>query len=122
MAQGRLNPILDGMRGRIGDLVVKQYGSKVVYTRRPVFRNRVFTGRQLAAQERFRKATLFARELMVDPIARKVYEEEARVKGKSAWSLMVSDFLHARLPGRSGSDLKNSTNHVCATKWFVTPG
>ena len=98
MAQGKLIPILESMHGRIGDLVVKQYGSKVGYTRRPVFRNRIFSDRQIASQERFREATMYARALMSDPLARKLYEEEARVKGKSVWSLIIAEFLHARSP------------------------
>ena len=108
MAQGTLIPVLESMHGRIGDLVVKQYGTKVVYTRRPVFKNRIFTERQLAAQERFREATLFARELMTDPTARQQYEEDARVKGKSAWSLVVSDFLHAVPRMSSGQTRKRN--------------
>ncbi len=40
MAQGMLTPILESVRGRIGNMVVKQYGSKVVLTRKPEFRNR----------------------------------------------------------------------------------
>lgn len=74
---------------------MKLYGTKVVYTRRPVFRNRKFSEAQIASQERFRQAALYARALMSDPSARKVYEDEARVKWKSARGLMISDFLHA---------------------------
>ena len=107
MAQGKLTPIFEGMHGRIGNLVVKQYGSKVVYTRRPVFRTRIFSERQRASQERFREATLYAMALMADPFARRAYEERARVERKSVWSLIISDFPHARLPGRSRSDLVN---------------
>ena len=96
MAQGKMNPILGTVRGRIGDLVVKQYGSKVVYTRRPVFRNRIFSERQLASQERFREAAMSARALMSDPVTHSAYEDRAHVQGKSAWSLMVADSLHGR--------------------------
>ena len=98
MAQGKLVPILESVRGTIGDLVVKQYGSKIVITRRPVFRNRTFSEAQKGSQERFREATLYARALMTDPLARKLYEEEARAKGKSVRGLMIADFIHTRLP------------------------
>jgi len=96
MATGMLNPIFESVRGKVGDLVIKQYGSKVVLSRKPVFRNRVFSEAQKASQERFREAALHAAALMSDPRARKVYEEEARMKGKRVRSLMIADFLHAR--------------------------
>ena len=109
MAQGRLIPILENVRGRIGDLVVKQYGSKVVLTRRPVFRNRIFSEAQRAYQERFRQAALYVTALLRDPRAREAYKEEARREGKSVRSLMMADFLHARSPhevvGEKGSEV-----------------
>lgn len=60
MARAKLNPLLESLRGAIGDVVVKQYGTKTVITRRPVFRNRRFTAAQKACQARFREAALFA--------------------------------------------------------------
>ncbi len=95
MATGKVSPILENVRGAIGDLVIKQYGSKVVMTRRPVFRNRVFSEAQKARQEKFRHATAYAAALMADPQARSMYEQEARAKGRTAKGLMMSDFLNA---------------------------
>ena len=113
MAQGKLSPIFEGVHGRIGDLVVKQYGSKVVYTRRPDFRNRIFSERQLASQERFREAEMYARELMLDPIVRKLYEEEARAKGKTARGLMIADFLHAGPPPGAVEAGRRASRNQC---------
>ena len=98
MAIARLNPVLESVRGAVGDVVFKQYGTTLVISRKPVFENRTFSPAQKACQERFRQAALFAQQLMADPSARKVYEEESRVKGKPIRSLMIADFLHARLP------------------------
>ncbi len=95
MAQGKLNPVFENFRGTIGDMVVKQYGSKTVLSRKPVFRDRVFSEAQKASHEKFREAALYARSLMSDPCARQFYEEEARVKGKPVRSLIIADFLHS---------------------------
>ena len=101
MANAKLLGIFESVRGAIGDMVVKQYGTKTVITRRPVFRNRTFSEAQKAAQEKFRQAALYAKHLMQDPRARKVYEEEARLKAKPILSLMISDYLNAPSPSEA---------------------
>lgn len=95
MAKVKLNPLLESIRGAIGDVVFKQYGERIILSRRPDFKNRVFSEAQKACQERFRQAALSAKRLMADPRARTVYEEEARVKGKPILSLMIADFLRS---------------------------
>ena len=93
-----LIPFFESIHGAVGDVVLKQYGKKVVISRRPVFRNRRFSEAQKACQARFREAALFAARLMDDPRALEIYKETARAKGKPIRSLMIADFLHARLP------------------------
>ena len=121
MAIAILNPRYNNLRGAIGGLVVKHYWDKVVLTRKPVFRNRIFSTEQKACHERFRQAVLYAKRLMEDPRARAVYEEEARVTGKPARSLIIRDFLKAysvsietvsilaSQPFGDGGDLKNKS-------------
>lgn len=115
MAIARLNPLLESIRGAVGDVVFKQYGTKLVISRKPVFRNRTFGPAQKGCQERFRQAALFAQQLMADPSARKLYEEESRVKGKPVRSLMIADFLHARVPEAAASGQQETNGPVQAT-------
>ncbi len=98
MAITELIPLFVSIHGRVGDKVLKQYGTKVVISRRPVFRNRKFSEAQRAWQERFRQAVQHANRLMADPRAREVYKQEAVAKGKPVRSLMIADFLNARPP------------------------
>ena len=98
MAVADLIPLFESIHGAVGDVVLKQYGKKVVISRRPVFRNRRFSEAQKACQARFREAALFAARLMDDPRALEIYRVMARGKGKPIRSLMIADFLHARLP------------------------
>ncbi len=98
MALTELIPLFVSIHGRVGDKVLKQYGTKIVISRRPVFRNRKFTEAQRAWQERFRQAVQYANRLMADPRAREVYKQEAVAKGKPVRSLMIADFLNARPP------------------------
>ena len=50
MAIARLNPLLESIRGAVGDVVFKQYGTKLVISRKPVFRNRTFGPAQKGCQ------------------------------------------------------------------------
>ncbi len=106
-ARARLHPMFLSVRGAIGDTVFRQYGDRLVISRKPVFRDRVFSKAQKECQERFRQAARFAKQLMQDPRARAVYEAEARMKGKPVHSLIISDYFQAlrspTLPGREQS-------------------
>ena len=46
MATGEFNPLFESVRGAIGDIVVRHYGTRTVISRKPVFRNRVFSEAQ----------------------------------------------------------------------------
>ena len=104
MARAKLSPILESVRGAMGDMVWKQYRSRVVVSRKPVFRNRIFSEAQKARQEKFRQATIYAKQLMTDTRAREAYEEEARIMDKPILSLMISDYLHDADTGTTRDD------------------
>ena len=95
MAKVRLNPILEQVRGQVGDLVFKRSGENVVISRKPDFSDRVPTAAQSAAQERFRQAALYGKMVMADPDSRKLYEDAAKAKGQPLFSLTVADFFNA---------------------------
>ena len=103
MALVKLNPMFVGIRGTVGrNMVLKHYATRIVLSRKPVFRNRIFTEAQRASQERFREATRYAKRLMADPRAREAYRRKAEQSGKPIMSLIVGDYLGAALPGPSG--------------------
>jgi len=54
MAKVRLNPILEQVRGQVGDLVFKRYGGEVVLSRKPDYEGREWTEAQIAHRERSR--------------------------------------------------------------------
>ena len=95
MAKATLNPILEQLRGQVGDLVFKQYGDKIVVTKKPDLSNHKPTAAQRAQRERFRQATLYGKRILADPEARATYDEAAKARGKPVLSLMVADFLNA---------------------------
>ena len=95
MAKVRLNPILEQVRGQVGDLVFKRYGEGVLISRKPDFADREWTEAQVAHRERFRQAALYGKLVMADPATKAIYEEAARAKGQPVFSLTVADFFNA---------------------------
>ncbi len=95
MAGVKLNPILEALYGKVGDLVFKRYGDRVIVSRKPDLSGHQPTAAQLEHQKRFRQATLYGKMVMADPEARALYDEAAKAKGKPILSLMVADFFNA---------------------------
>lgn len=95
MAKVKLNPILEQLQGKVGDLVFKRYGDEVIISRKPDLSGHEFSEAQIAAQERFRQAALYGKMVMADPETKAVYEKEAEMTGKPVFSLTVADFFNA---------------------------
>ena len=81
MARVKLNPVLEQVRGAVGDLVFKRYGDAVVMARKPDMEGRVATPAQQATRERFRQAAFYGKMVMADPQAKALYQEAARAEG-----------------------------------------
>jgi hypothetical protein len=92
MAKIKLNPIIEQMRGPVGDLVFKRYGEGVVVGRKPN-PTRDPSEAQLEHQERFRQAVVYGQLAMADPEKKAAYEDAAKASGKPIFSLMVADFF-----------------------------
>jgi len=95
MTHVKMNPIIEQMSGKLGDLVFKRYGDEVVIARAPEMDGRTFTPGQLAAQERFRKAAQYGKLAFAEPATRSAYEAAAQEASKPLFALMVADFFHA---------------------------
>ena len=95
MAKVKLNPILEQVRGQIGDLVFRRYEDQVVISRKPDFEDQTATAAQVAQRERFREAALYGKMVMADPETKALYVEAAKAKGQPVFSLTVADFFNA---------------------------
>ena len=67
MAKVKLNPVLEQIRGQVGELVFKHYGDEVIVGRKPDRSGVLPSDIQLEHQERFRQAVLYGRLVMADP-------------------------------------------------------
>lgn len=95
MAKVKLNPILEQIRGQVGDLVFRRYGDGVVLSQKPDRTGAAPSAAQLAHRERFRQAAFYGRTVMADPEARALYTEAARQRRQPVYSLTLADFFHA---------------------------
>ena len=67
MAKVKLNPVLEQIRGQVGDLVFKRYGDETIISRKPDMSDREPSEAQLAAQNRFRQAALYGKMVTLAP-------------------------------------------------------
>ncbi len=95
MANVKLNPILERIRGQVGDLVFKRYEDRTILSRKAEPSGRPPTPAQAAHRERFRQAALYGRMVMADPDARTFYEGEADERHVPVFSLTIADFFNA---------------------------
>ena len=110
MARVKLNPIIEELRGQVGELVFKRYGDRVVVSKKPDMSKVKPSAAQLAHRERFRQATVYGRVALADPATRALYEAAAKSRGKPVVSVAIGDFFNA--PSVDGIDLSGYTGAV----------
>lgn len=95
MANVKLNPILERIRGQVGDLVFKRYEDRTILSRKADPSGRPPSPAQAAHRERFKQAALYGRMVLADPDARTFYEGEAEERHVPLFSLTIADFFNA---------------------------
>jgi hypothetical protein len=100
VAQVKMNPVFVQVKGKVGDLVFKQYGEALVMARTPHANGHEATPAQVAVRERFREAALYGKLALAQPAVRQVYAAAAREQGKPVTSLTIADFFHAPVVDR----------------------
>jgi len=78
MAKTKLSALVNQIQGKVGHLVFKHYGDKVVVTQAPDFSKVKPTEAQRAHRRRFTEAVSFVHRMLADPAAKAVYEARAK--------------------------------------------
>ena len=94
MAKIKLNPVMEAMRGSIGDLVFRRFGEEVVVGRKPDPSVHPPTPGQQAVRERFRLAAVYGKTVLADPATKAVYAAAAKGKGLPVFALTIADFFN----------------------------
>jgi voltage-gated potassium channel Kch len=95
MAHVKLNPTLEAIQGKVGDLIFKRYEGEEIVSRMPDRTGIVPTPNQIAQMDKFRLAALYGKSVMADPVSRAIYEDAAHRKGVPVFAVTVGDFLNA---------------------------
>ena len=95
MANMNLNPLIESLSGRFGNVVFRRVNGETVMCRRPDRSATPPTEAQEAQRERFREASFYGKSVMADPTARDFYETVAEARKQPLFSVIVEDFLVA---------------------------
>ncbi len=95
MAKVKLNPIVEQVRGQVGDLVFRNLRGDTILSSKPDFSGVQATEQQIEHRERFKRAVAYGRMVMADNETRELYEQAADRKGTPAFALTVADFMNA---------------------------
>ena len=91
MAEVRQNPLLEGLSGRVGDVVFRIRDGRTFVARRPVRRaTTATTGARRERLSRFKQAVAFAREARHKPAFRSL---SRMLRGYSPYHLAIQDYL-----------------------------
>lgn len=94
MAKTINNTITHGVSGKFGDQIVfRQVNGKTLMCKSPISRGKT-SAKQEQQQEKFKKASQYAKQALEDPVLSAEYALEAkRRKGLSAYNVAVADYL-----------------------------
>ena len=94
MAKIKLSPVLEEIRGRLGNYVFRRtHTGEVILSKVPDMSKVKWSKAQKAHRQRFKKAVAYARAAMAEPKVRAVYEKMAAKKNKRPFDMAVSDYF-----------------------------
>ncbi|TGE28178.1 hypothetical protein [Hymenobacter metallicola] len=111
MARVNNNIITQGLSGTLGGtLVFRQSGNRTIVSTAPRETDREPSPKQLAHQQRFQEAALYAKAQLATPEGKAEYEAARDENNNSAYAIAVADFMQA--PDIRELDLSNYAGKV----------
>lgn len=93
MTKITFHPMVSTVRGKSGGIVFKTVRGKTILAQSPTVAAREASPAQLAQRERFTAACNYAREVLSDPLQRRLYADLARERDRRIDKMIESDFL-----------------------------
>jgi uncharacterized protein (DUF433 family) len=87
------NPFLFGFSGRAGNMIVKNYGNKIVLSARPNMSNRKLTEKQLELNELMMYANQAAKAVIADPRLKAEAGAALQVPPNKVYRAVVKEFI-----------------------------
>lgn len=113
MARTKNDPLLQHFRGKLGNLVLKQYKDCIVITKCPDMSRVKRTKKQKERNGRFKKAVAYAKSILRDPEARAAYEKKLQGK-RSVYHAAIAEFLEkdSESPSTGSGDVADASTMV----------
>ncbi|MGA3013205.1 MAG: hypothetical protein ABSD71_04120 [Bacteroidales bacterium] len=92
MAVSQTNVLVKNFHGKVGNIILRVLGNKMVMSALPSTRNRKWSEAQLENQDRFRKATKYGHKVLADAELDLFYKNKAK-ENQSSWNASISDYL-----------------------------
>lgn len=92
MARAKSSPVISAIKGRIGDIVLKQYGNRTVVSKLPDMSKIRPTKKQKAERSRFKEAVAYAQSIVRDPKKKAAYKKTLR-RGKRVYQSAIKEYL-----------------------------
>jgi len=94
MAKVTLDPMLQSLHGRLGNVVFRRsYSGKMTVIKLADMSKVKWSDAQQAHRQRFRRANVYAKAAMAEPAVRARYEQRAAELNKRPYHLAVSDYF-----------------------------
>ncbi|MDR0606325.1 MAG: hypothetical protein LBG80_18770 [Bacteroidales bacterium] len=110
MAKQKRNLLTQGMSGKIGGIVFRQKDGQTIISIAPEKKTKEPSEKQKKHQERFQKATIYAKKVMANLKKKAAYEEAAKEKKATVYTIAVADFLNS--PDIQEVDLTGYTGEI----------
>jgi hypothetical protein len=91
------NIVMKGASGSLGDITFKQYSYGMVFSKRPDRSKVTLSDKQKQANERFKAAVAYAREVQADPEKTKEYQRRLK-PGQKVYHAALSDHMKLSRP------------------------
>lgn len=99
MAKVKLNPLIQGLSGKVGNSVYRRLASgETVVARAPSKSPASPSESQNAHRQRFKQAVARAKAALANPETRAYYEAAAAKSGKTPYNLALSDCMKSNDP------------------------
>jgi hypothetical protein len=92
MAIAKNHPLLKGVSGRIGELVIKQYANGIVISKMPDMSGVKKSKLQKIRQNKSKEAVVYAQSIIRNPKKKAEYAKRLK-KGQSVYHTVIKEFM-----------------------------
>ncbi|GAO45238.1 hypothetical protein FPE01S_04_04820 [Flavihumibacter petaseus NBRC 106054] len=88
-----MTSLISGFSGRVGDVLLKNYGDKIVLSAIPKMTNRVLSAKQRERNELMQEAILFAQGAIADPLRKMQLALKFGIPAGKVYRKIISTYL-----------------------------